>query len=149
MKAKTEEITFWVRAECSDLPGIRFGAYEPVRLGIQKGKEVVDVVSADASHVTFVPEFRAKQRPDGTIAFLGPYAHGPTNDRFFYLSWGVPDRGGEFEMFRRLKIRLGHLTWSQLQAASKKPIVVRLSLTDANGCPLCATPPASNIEWVR
>jgi len=56
---------------------------------------------------------------------------------------------GQFEMFRRLKIRLGHLRWDQIRRsiASEEPIVVKLKLTDARGGPLCAAPPATHIAW--
>jgi hypothetical protein len=51
----------------------------------------------------------------------------------------------------RLKIRLGHLTWSGIRRsiASGEPLIVRLRLTDAKGGPLCATPPSSRIRWER
>ena len=52
-------------------------------------------------------------------------------------------------MFRRLKLRLGHLGWKQIERsiASGQPIRVTLRLTDARGGPLCATPPASHVAW--
>jgi hypothetical protein len=54
-------------------------------------------------------------------------------------------------MFRRLKIRLGHLSATRVARAcrSGEPITVRLRLTDAKGGPLCATPRPPNIEWER
>jgi len=52
-------------------------------------------------------------------------------------------------MFRRLKIRLDHLKWSEIRRslAKEKPLVVNLRLTDAKGGPLCATPPNTHIRW--
>jgi Family of unknown function (DUF5990) len=89
------------------------------------------------------------RNPDGTPNLLGPYAQGTPSDRLFYLSWGVKRQGGRFEMFRRLKLRLGHLTWKQIKKsiASGEPMVVTLKLTDARGCPLCATPRATHVTW--
>ena len=57
--------------------------------------------------------------------------------------------GGGFAMFRRLKIRLGHLRWPAIRRAVRtgKPMTVTLRLTDDAGGPLCATPPASHIRW--
>jgi hypothetical protein len=57
--------------------------------------------------------------------------------------------GDRFDMFRRLKIRLGHLSRAKVAAAVKsgKPLTVRLSLTDKKGGPLCATPPPTHIAW--
>jgi len=95
------------------------------------------------------PEFQVRRRADGSPDFRGPFAQGRPADRFFYLSWGVRKPSGDFEMFRRLKIRLGHLTWKDIDAASRKhvPVTVRRRLTDERGGPLCATPSAKHIAW--
>ena len=141
-----------VRVVGTDLPGSVFAVggerREPVHVGIQRGTEVIDDVRADAPRVTFDAEFQVGAQPDGAVNFLGPYAQGDRHDRFFYLSWGVKS-GARFEMFRRLKIRLGHLSRAKVHAAIKagKPLVVRLKLTDAKGGPLCATPPPTHISW--
>lgn len=141
---------------CSRLPGLRFEdpykheprVKEPVYLGIQHGTEVIEQVPADRQRVVFHPEFRMGKQRDGSPNFLGPYAQGRPKDRFFYLSWGVkrPDR---FDMFRRLKIRLTHLEWPEIEQAleSGESIVVRLKLTDDLGGPACGTPDESRIAW--
>lgn len=143
---------------CTRLPGIRFEdpyggkltIYEPVYLGIQQGQEVINQVPANRHRVTFHPEFKIGEKSDGSPNFLGSFAQGSPRDRFFYLSWGVVKSAGEFEMFRRLKIRLGHLNWSEINHAleSEEPIVVKLRLTDGKGGPLCATPDASLMTWL-
>jgi len=141
---------------CTELPGIRFpdtcgaapACYEPVHLGIQRSEEVIDDVPADRRQATFDASFRVGRKKDGSPNFLGPYAHGPVDDRFVYLSCGVKSKGG-FAMFRRLELRLGHLGWRQIERsmASGEPIRVTLRLTDARGGPLCATPPATHVAW--
>jgi hypothetical protein len=143
-----------LRVICRDLPGIRFcGAdgtvREPVYFGIQQRREVIAQVPADAGQAVFLPEFKVERGVGGAPNFLGPFAHGTPADRFFYLSWGVRTGSGGFEMFRRLKVRLGHLKWKQIETASRagKPITVRLRLTDGCGGPLCATAKESHIEW--
>jgi hypothetical protein len=52
-------------------------------------------------------------------------------------------------MFRRLKVGLSHLRWKDIEGslASGRAMTVALALTDAKGGPLCATPPASHVEW--
>jgi hypothetical protein len=147
-----------LRVVCSNLPGSRFSDSRhpeaeprgPVYLGIQKDKEVIDQVRGDADSARFDPELRVRRRTDGRPNFLGPFVHGPTEDRFLYLSWGIKQADGRFEMFRRLKVRLGHLDWSVLEevARSEKSIEVRLDMTDDRGEPLCATPPSWHIEWI-
>ncbi len=145
-----------LRVLCSRLPGLRFedpykhepGVKEPVYLGIQHGTEVIEQVPADRQRVVFHPEFRMGKQPDGSPNFLGPYAQGRPKDRFFYLSWGVK-RSDRFDMFRRLKIRLTHLEWPEIEQAleSGEPLVVRLKLTDDLGGPECGTPDESRIAW--
>ena len=151
--------TLRVRVVCTDLPGTCFRdpqdparpVKDPVFLGIQRGKEVIEQVPGDVKTATFTPEFRVERKKDGSPNFLGPFAQGTADDRFFYLSWGVKDPKGGFAMFRRLKIRLGHLSATRVARAcrSGEPITVRLRLTDAKGGPLCATPRPPHIEWER
>ena len=149
--------TLRVKVVCTDLPGTRFRdpqdparpVKDPVFLGIQCGKEVIEQVPGDTKTATFTPEFRVERKKDGTPNFLGPFAQGTADDRFFYLCWGVKRPTGGFDMFRRLKIRLGHLSATRVARGCRSgaPITVRLRLTDAKGGPLCATPRPPNIEW--
>jgi Family of unknown function (DUF5990) len=103
---------------------------------------VIEQVPADRRAVVFNPEFRVSRNPDGTPNFLGPYAQGAPTDRFFYLSWGVKRQDGRFEMFRRLKLRLGHLTWNQIKEsiATGQPGIkpAKLNQRSGRGCdPAC------------
>lgn len=157
MTTPATELLLHVLVRCSELPGRRFvdpqdpvtPCKDPVYLGIQKGKVVIDHVPADRAEAEFRAEFRVGMKKDGSPNFLGPYAQGPIDDRFFYLSWGVRSEPCHFKMFRRLKIRLGHLSWSQIRKAAKTriPLEVALRMTDAKGGPLCATPPPTHIQW--
>ncbi len=147
-----------LKVMCSQLPGLRFEdphkheprVKEPVYLGIQRGTEVIEQIPADRHRVEFHPEFRIGKQRDGSPNFLGPYAQGRPRDRFFYLSWGVK-QSDRFDMFRRLKIRLTHLEWPQVEQTLElnEPIVLRLKLTDDRGGPLCGTPDESRITWER
>ena len=158
-KPATTMGTLRVRVVCTDLPGTCFRdpqdparpVKDPVFLGIQRGKEVIEQVPGDAKTATFTPEFRVERKKDGMPNFLGPFAQGSADDRFFYLSWGVKGQDGRFAMFRRLKIRLGHLSAARVERACRtgEPVTVRLRLTDAKGGPLCATPRPPHIEWER
>lgn len=147
-----------IKLICKNLPGIRFEdphpgqplVREPVYLGIQVGEEVFETVPANRRQVTFIPSFRIGTRNDGSPNFLGPFAHGTPTERFIYLSWGVRKSEGKFEMFRRAKIHLSHLTWKEIKKSinSKKPITAELSLTDAKGNPLCASVKEPHIRWI-
>jgi len=72
--------------------------------------------------VHFECECRVRQSPAGSKPnFLGPFVHGGTADRFLYLSWRPKDwRPGGPEVprwvcLRRMKVRLGSITWSQIK----------------------------------
>jgi hypothetical protein len=134
---------------CTDLPGISFAEYQPVYLGIQKGTDVIEAVPGDTKRVVFKPVFRIGKQADGSPNFLGPFAQGTPQQRFFYLSWGVMHQDGRFEMFRRAKIHLSHIRWEQIQKAMSQgtPLKVTLKLTGKKGDPLCASVRSPHIEW--
>lgn len=155
--ASSHEPVLHVKVICTELPGIAFRdaqdqhspLREPVYLGLQRGREVIDRVPADRDQATFDLTFRVGSKADGSPNFLGPFAQGPPTDRFFYLTWDVRTPAGTFHMFRRLKVRLGHLGWPEIRRSieTDTPLVVRLRMTDRKGAPLCATPPPSHIAW--
>ena len=137
--ANFQQIT--IQIHCHHLPGTRFDQRTAVRLGIQKGKNVVDDVPADAPQVTFTVPLRVERSADtGKPNFLGPFAHGTPQERFIYLCWG--ERQGEaWDGFRRAKVHLKHLTWPQVAAAIQQdqPIVFAFDMTDAKGGPACGS----------
>ena len=134
---------------CRRLPGIRFADYEPVFLGIQKGDEVIEAVPGNRKEAFFRAIFKIDERPDGSPNFLGPFAKGTPQERFFYLSWGVMLKDGRFEMFRRAKIHLSHLTWTQIRTslARRRPLKVIIEMTDDKGCPVCASIREDRADW--
>jgi hypothetical protein len=146
-----------IKVICEDLPGTKFVTkfgdeavtYEPVHLGLQRGNEVVEAVPANRKRVVFEPSFRVAPLPDGKTNFLGPYAKGTPTERFFYLSWVVKGEAGKLTMFRRAKIHLSHLPWSQVEESihSGKSFSVTLSLTDRCGEPRCASLRGDNVRW--
>jgi hypothetical protein len=114
--------------------------HEPIFLGIQKGREVVAVVPASQGRAMFHPTFRVTA-VEGRPNFLGPYAQGKREERFFYLSWGTKSDDGPFEMFRRLKVHLTHLSLARIGKATEAggSIRVTLNMTDACGGALCGS----------
>jgi hypothetical protein len=146
-----------IKVICEDLPGTTFvdpsgnepTTYEPVYLGIQCGSEVVEAVPASRKRAVFEPTFRVASLPDGKTNFLGPYAKGTPTQRFFYLSWVVKGEDGKLTMFRRAKIHLSHLPWSQVEEAigAGRPLTVTLSLTDKVGGPRCGSLRGDQVGW--
>ena len=110
----------------------------------------MEIVPATVGEATFKPEFRLADH-DGVPNFLGPFAQGPRNERFFYLSWGNETSGSNFQMFRRLKVHLSHLTWSHIRGAGRRGALLRVTIdmTDRCGGPLCASawPDNPAVTW--
>src|ERR1051326_6327365 len=81
--------------------------------------------------VHFECECRVRKNPtNGKPNFLGPFVHGGTEDRFLYLSWrpkdwcpGAPEVP-RWVFLRRMKVRLGSITWSQIKKASRDNAVL-------------------------
>jgi hypothetical protein len=128
-----------------DLPGTRFapapasptGERVNVHVGVQRGREVEQLVRGDAP----VAEFDLEVPVRGG-RFAGPYVHGRSGDRFLYLSWGAVDGDG-FTMFRRAKLRLEHLDAPSVDGHTLRGA---LALGGAGG-PLCGSVRPPQIEW--
>jgi len=83
--------------------------------GLQDDKGGIDPGSRDAAgRLVFDFELRVRPGKDGAPNFLGPYASGPADDRFVYLSWRSVPRG---VWINRLKCRLGEIGWDLIRAA--------------------------------
>jgi hypothetical protein len=142
-----DEIT--ILLHCRELPGNSFESHTAVRLGVQRGRDVVDDVPGDAGDVTFTIPLRVtRNAKNGRPTFLGPFAQGRADDRFIYLNWGERCHGA-WEGFRRAKIKLGHLSWERVEEAigEGRPIEALLTMTDGRGGPLCATVREPYIAW--
>jgi hypothetical protein len=103
-------------------------------------------VSADVESVTW--DLDATPVSTDPPDFRGPYISGPHGGRFIYLSWGVVDEPGTFEMFRRAKIMFDGIPAEVLKAARASGVLIgRLGLTDPKGNPTCAAVRPPLIEW--
>ncbi|MEN8655385.1 DUF5990 family protein [Streptomyces sp. 21So2-11] len=131
----------------SDLPGATCGEFRHVHVGTQCGREPDQVVSADARQALFEIPVEILADPQGALDadFRGPYVQGRPGVRFVYLTWGEQPPGGEFAMFRRIKIFLADLP-AELIAASGV-LEGTLGLTDDCGLPLCAAVRPPRIAW--
>ena len=134
-----------IRIIGSPLPGSTCGpsndrpdGYRNIHVGVQRGKEVEQLVRGDAATATF--ELPVDVR-NGRLA--GPYVQGRGDERFVYLSWGEVD-GQDFTMFRRAKLHVSHLDVAEVDGHT---IEGRLSLVDGRGHPLCASVRPPVIEW--
>lgn len=146
---KPEQSLLKIKLHCIDFPGRLFDGKADIKVGVQRGDEVVDDVFGDEKHADFVLELRAERNvKTGKPNFLGPYAHGTPTERFLYLCWG--ERVGPFwRGFRRAKIHLKHIEWTSVEKAiaAGRPIEAVVTLTDKKGEPLCASVKPDNISW--
>ena len=143
-----------VRVVGVELPGRRCRnqrgevARENVHVGIQRRQAVIELVPGDAPQATWDLSLDWLGRGAETD-FRGPYVHGRRGDRYLYLSWGVVDADGRFEMFRRAKLCLDELSEAVLAEASRPGhrLVATVGLTGPDGTPRCAAvrPPA--VRW--
>lgn len=122
------------------LPGSSCPGYAGIKVGVQRGKEIEQLLSADAAEVVFELEVGVPQR-------YGPYVHGRGDERFFYLCWVA---GPDEQMFRRAKLMLADVPGDLWAAAASSPGAVlegRLGLTDQKGNPTCARVRPPDVTW--
>jgi hypothetical protein len=144
-----------VRIVGVELPGRRCAdprpgglAYENVHVGVQRRKDVVDLVPGDAPDAewNFTVDTVSK---DGALDQRGPFVHGKRGDRFLYLSWGTVDDAGHFAMFRRAKLMFDAVP-EQLLRAAQAPghcLVGTVRMQHDDGMPRCAAVRPPVIEW--
>jgi hypothetical protein len=131
------------------LPGSSWSGRNGIHVGVQRGSEVVGLVTGDASDAVFDIDLEVIADSDGVPDFRGPYVHGRRGERFLYLSWGEVGDDGVFAMFRRLKLHLAPLV-EQSTAESvfgAKKIQAVLELTDTRGRPLAASVRPPWVTW--
>jgi hypothetical protein len=133
-----------VRIVGVNLPGRSWCDRDNIHVGIQRKAEVVEMVAGDAAEAVW--DFTLNV--DGAD-FRGPYVQGRKGERFVYLSWGMVDEGGGFEMFRRAKLILGAIDRDVVEAADRpgRRLVGTLGLTGGDGGPRCAAVRPPMIDW--
>lgn len=130
------------------LPGISVGPHTNVHIGIQRAREVIEKVAADAPTVEFVVPLDVRSDPDRPPDFYGPFAQGKRGARFVYLNWGDVGDDGEFVGFGRAKLQLSDLPADVAEAvAGGGAVRAEVELTHARGGPVYASIRPSNVRW--
>jgi len=125
------------------LPGRSVGTRGNVHVGLQKGKELVDLIPADSASAVF--ELTVQRTDEGD--YRGPFVQGKRGDRFIYLVWcDVEHRSGAASMFSRTKLLLATIPANLSNAAS---LEVRLSLTSEKGAIRTGSVRPADIAWSR
>ena len=134
------------------LPAREFCGREHIEAGLQYRQEVVQSQAPLGDSLVFSGELRLKTEAPANGAspiFLGPFAHGPPTGRFIYVVW-TGEASGRREMFRRMKIHLGGITWDQLTELRRHPesiLEARVAGRDRHGGPACASVPLLDGGW--
>lgn len=122
------------------------GDYQNVHVGVQRGREVVDLVPGDAPAAIWTLPVVVKH-PAGGSDFTGPFVHGRPGDRFVYLSWGEVEED-RFQMFRRAKLHFADAPPEVLATAARDGALrCRVRMTDASGNPRCARVRPPDAVW--
>ena len=134
------------------LPPSECGPHSRIEAGIQRGEEIEQSQAPVGDALEFDGELRLKApAAQGTTppVFLGPCTHGPPTGRFIYISW-TGEADGRRQMFRRMKIPLGTITWEQIGRLQRDPdarLVATVQGMDRRGGPACATVPLRDGGW--
>jgi hypothetical protein len=122
--------------------------YENVHVGVQRRKDVVDLVPGDAPDAEWNLTIDTVTK-DGLLDLRGPFVQGKRGDRFLYLSWGTVDDAKHFEMFRRAKLMFDAVPAELLRSAQAPGhrLVGTVNMTHDDGMPRCAAVRPPVIEW--
>ena len=122
--------------------------YANVHVGVQRRKDVVDLVPGDAPDAEWNLTVNTVTK-DGALDQRGPFVHGKRGDRFLYLSWGTVDDADHFEMFRRAKLMFGAVPDELLRTAQApgRRLVGTVRMQHDDGMPRCAAVRPPVIEW--
>jgi hypothetical protein len=131
------------------LPGSSWSGRHGIHVGVQRGGQVVGLVTGDAADAVFDVDLDIVEGSDGQPDFRGPYVNGRRGERFVYLSWGEVGDDGDFAMFRRLKLHLAPLLEQTTPQSlfSARRIQAILELTDTRGRPLAASVRPPWVTW--
>jgi len=131
-----QELTFRIVLE-SPPAGIDYG--------LQKGGgndyEVMQKQRSKTGDLRFEFNARVKEGKDGQPVLLGPFVHGPPQERFVYLDIGTYAGQTDTPWSRRLKIPLRGITWDMVKQASRGANLLETHVagTGKDGSPSCAT----------
>ena len=116
-----------------------------VDYGLQKGGgndyEVTQKQRSKTGDLQFEFDARLKEGKDGLPVLLGPFVHGPPQERFVYLDIGTYAGQTNTPWGRRLKVPLRDITWDMVKQASRAEhlLETRVPGTAKDGSPTCAT----------
>lgn len=141
----TTEFPVRIVIEGIDSPGRTCTGPDGIGLGIQHGKEVVQVVGSSTESPRFEADLTLVRTDDGPD-FRGPYVHGPRGGRFLYLAWvSMPKQ----ETVARIKLLLNdvHPALLDVVGTGDGSLRARVSLTNASGKPASGSVRPPLVAW--
>jgi hypothetical protein len=97
------------------------------RFGLQdKEGRIVEAARDANGRFRFDFELVVKSGPEGRPVFTGPFASGPREERFVYLSWQRLDGRG---YVNRIKARLKDVDWPLIRAAQESGKVLEADMS--------------------
>jgi len=124
-----------------------------VRLSLQ-GKDATELIgpaTGTGGDVSF--DFWVRVKPGGSAAiatrFLGPFTHGPPQDRFVYICSGTSAGQADSGWTRRAKVKLSipPELIEKVRSGSAARLAARINGTAGDGGPACATVPLLDGGW--
>jgi len=115
-----------------------------VQYALQRGRdEIVSSVRSNGSDLAFDLTLTVSgQLESGAPRFTGPFAQGPAQERFVYITIGTMAGDPQSCWSRRAKIHLSEISWSVVEEAQSTPgsvIAGRFAGTGKKGEPACAS----------
>ena len=125
-------------------PGATCTGPDSVFLGVQRLKDVEQVVPSSAPEPTFRLEAEWVSG-EGGMDVRGPYVHGPKGDRFFYLAWLDGPAGS---MVARIKLRVADIPDDvRVAALASGGLEATLALVNARGEPRSGSVRPPDVTW--
>ena len=91
--------------------------YDALEFGLQdKKQDLQGGTELSPDEIAFDFTLNVEQHSDGSANFTGAFAHGSRAKRFVYLTYKGMD-GGSWQIFRRIKVSLSDISWTQATEA--------------------------------
>jgi hypothetical protein len=118
-----------------------------VDFGVQRGRgakyETLFVQQRSRRDISFDFSLAVSDsRKDGLPNFQGPFAQGPSANRFIYIDVGTYAGQQATPWSRRMKVPLARITWELIRKTNGKPgyrLSAKIPGTGNDGGPSCAT----------
>ena len=124
----------------TDFPGLTGAGAKPVHLGIQRGNEVIEAVPANRKRVIFEPNFSRRSTAEREDELSRPLCQRNAGRTILLSMLGSKGQRRPSEGFRRAKIHLSHLPWSQVEEAIQSKSINRYVVAyGQEGRPRCAS----------